>query len=59
MTICKSCNVSWLNLEQFSKLAQKSSKLKTCSQKEDVQKMHLDPAMTICTYVEKVGDHIL
>ncbi len=32
-TICKSCNVSWSNLVQFSKLAPKSSNLKICTQK--------------------------
>jgi hypothetical protein len=28
MTTCKSCNSSWLNLEQFLKLAPKKCKLK-------------------------------
>ncbi len=42
MTIYKSCNLSFLNLVQFSKLTLKSSKLKKCTQKKQVQNRHLD-----------------
>jgi hypothetical protein len=42
MTICKSCNLSWLNLERFQNVHQKKCKVEKTHKKVQLQKLLLE-----------------